>query len=99
MGYRVRAARIDANQNEIVRYLRTIPGCTVAITSMVGNGFPDIVVGYQGSNYLLEIKDSAKPPSKQLLTPAENKFHNTWRGQVDIVKTFEECLEVMDAIA
>jgi len=91
------AAKVDANQGEIVGYLRDIPGCKVAITSMVGGGFPDIVVAWMGKNYLFEIKDGNKPPSKQKLTPAEKKFHAMWQyaGQIDVVTCIEDCWRVM----
>ena len=39
-------ARKDANQTQIVDALRGV-GATVAITSMLGHGFPDLVVGYR----------------------------------------------------
>lgn len=42
-----RAARVDANQKEIVRAWRQV-GARVALTHMVGNGFPDAVVGFRG---------------------------------------------------
>ncbi len=92
-----RAARTDANQTEIVEALRAV-GATVAITSMIGDGFPDIVVGYRGENYMIEIKDGSKPPSKQQLTPDEKKFHNIWRGKIDIVISVDEALEIVGAI-
>ena len=91
------AAKVDANQAEIVSYLRDIPGCKVAITSMVGHGFPDIVVAWMGKNYMFEIKDSNQPLSKRKLTPAERKFHVQWEhaGQVDIVTCVENCWVIM----
>jgi hypothetical protein len=89
-----RAARIDANQTEIVQALRGV-GATVAITSMVGGGFVDIVVGFRGRNYLFEIKDGSKPPSKRKLTPDEQEFHDTWRGTVFIVNSVDEALQVL----
>lgn len=90
-----RAARIDANQNEIVAALRGIPGCKVWITSMVGNGGPDFVIGWMGVNYLVELKDGDKPPSKRRLTPDEKKFHAQWSGQIDTALTFEDCLRII----
>jgi len=39
--------RVDANQKDIVRDLRKV-GVTIAITSGVGKGFPDICCGIQG---------------------------------------------------
>lgn len=86
-----RAARIDANQPEIVKALRDA-GCSVFVTSDVGQGFPDIVVGCRGQNYLIEIKDGAKPPSKRQLNALERKFSDQWRGQYTVV------LDVADAL-
>jgi hypothetical protein len=91
------AARIDANQNEIVQALRDV-GASVAITSMVGAGFPDIVVGYRGQNYMIEIKDGSKSPSRRKLTPDEKEFHDLWRGTVIVVNNINEVLEAVGAI-
>lgn len=90
----MRAKRIDENQPEIVAALRRI-GCSVAITSSAGDGFPDIVVGLQGKNFMLEIKDGNKSPSEQKLTPDQKEFHDAWRGQISIVKTIDEALEIV----
>lgn len=89
-----RAARIDANQNEIVQALRDV-GASVAITSMVGSGFPDLVVGFRGRNFLFEIKDGSKPPSKRRLTDDEQEFFDTWRGIIFIVNDVNEALEIL----
>lgn len=86
----MRAKRVDANQKQIVAALRKIPGVTVHLTHMVADGFPDIVVGYKGRNYLFEIKDGSKPPSAQKLTPDEQVFHDTWKGQVNIATCFDD---------
>ena len=43
--------RIDDNQKEVVSQLRKL-GVSVAITSMLGKGFPDLVLGHQNKNYL-----------------------------------------------
>lgn len=89
-----RAARVDANQTEIVAALRRL-GASVAITSMVGSGFPDIVVGFRGQNYIIEIKDGNKPPSKRRLTKDEQRWHNLWRGTVYVVSSIDEALAVI----
>jgi hypothetical protein len=36
----------------------------------------------RGRNYLIEIKDGSKPPSKRKLTSDEQEWHDTWRGTV-----------------
>jgi len=84
--------RVDANQKIITESLRKM-GCSVTVLSMVGKGCPDILVGKDGKNFLFEIKDGEKIPSRKKLTPDEVKFHDNWRGQVDVV----ECLD--DAVA
>ncbi len=89
-----RAARIDANQTEIVQALRDV-GASVGITSMVGSGFPDLVVGFRGRNFLFEIKDGSKPPSKRKLTPDEQEFFDTWRGTVFIANDVNEALSII----
>lgn len=81
--------RVDSNQKQLVKELRGI-GCSVAITSNLGSGFPDIVVGYRGVNYLLEIKDPNKPPSQRKLTQDEIEFQDKWKGQYSVIHTLEE---------
>jgi len=86
--------RVDRNQPEIVKALRKA-GCSVRSTHMIGSGFPDIVGGVRGKNYLIEIKDGDKPPSGQRLTPAEKEFFMTWKGQVNVASTIEEALKIV----
>jgi hypothetical protein len=61
--------RIDANQPEIVKAFRQL-GCEVAITSNLGHGFPDLIVGKPKRQkvVLVEVKDGSKPPSARKLT-------------------------------
>ena len=89
-----RAARIDANQNEIVTMLRKM-GYSVAITSDCGKGFPDIVVGRSGRNYLFEIKDGNKVPSKQKLTDLEQQFCDTWKGQYNVITCLDDAIKIL----
>lgn len=89
-----RAAKTDANQSEIVAALRKI-GASVQPLHAVGQGCADILVGWRGMNTLLEIKDSAKPPSARKLTPDQVKWHEEWRGQVAVVSTIEEAIQAV----
>ena len=88
--------RIDANQPAIVKALRQVPGVSVAVTSDLGKGFPDLVVGYLGANYMFELKDPDKPPSARKLTKAEQTFHDNWRGCVLKVTTIEAILRTLN---
>lgn len=91
------AKRIDRNQNEIVQFFRN-SGFSVAITSGLGAGFPDVVLGFQGCNFLVEIKDGNKPPSAQKLTDAESKFFDQWKGQVCIINSIEAAINLVNEI-
>lgn len=86
-----RAAAVDSNQSAIVKALRDCHQ-RVFVTSMVGRGFPDVVVGRNGFNYFLEVKDPTKPRRDQRLTEDEELFHKTWPGQICVVKSIEEAL-------
>ena len=87
----MRAAKVDANQKQIVEDLRNA-GYGVAHLHTVGNGIPDILVGINGKNYLFEIKDPSQPPSKQRLTKKEKEFFETWLGHVDVAHTAEDIM-------
>ncbi len=89
-----KAKRTDANQQEIIDALRKI-GASVEDTSAVGNGFPDLVVGFRQKNFLLEVKDPAKPPSKRRLNPRQKIWHRDWRGQKAVVETPAQAIAIV----
>ena len=83
------AKRTDGNQTEIVEGLRKL-GYSVAITSMMGKGFPDIVVAKDFKTMLVEIKDPSQPPSKRKLTADASKFHAKWNDLVIVAETIHD---------
>ena len=88
------AARIDANQDQIVSALRAA-GATVRIVTQ-GNGLPDLLVGYRGHTILMEVKDGQKVPSARKLTDAEQKFFDEWRGgTLCKVESVDEALDII----
>lgn len=89
-----RAAKVDANQGKIVAALRKA-GATVELLHAVGAGVPDLLVGWQGCNYLVEVKDGSRPPSERKLTPHQVVWHEEWRGHVVVVTSVKEALEVL----
>lgn len=90
----MRAKKIDDNQNLIVKQLRKC-GVSVAITSMVGKGFVDLVCGFRGRNYLIELKDGSKSASRKKLTEDEREFFDTWSGQVNTAESFNEIAKII----
>lgn len=89
-----RATRVDNNQAVIVQALNSI-GCTVQHLHSVGQGCPDLLVGYRGFNYLLEVKDGKKPPSERKLKPDQIEWHQLWKGQVAVVTNINEAIAVV----
>lgn len=90
-----RAAKTDANQPEIVQALRKA-GATVHSLAAVGDGCPDLLVGYSAKTALMEVKDGSKPPSARQLTPDQMDWHANWRGgTVAIVTDVESALRVL----
>ncbi|MDV3002942.1 MAG: hypothetical protein N5P05_004597 [Chroococcopsis gigantea SAG 12.99] len=83
-----RAAKIDRNQTQIVAHLRKM-GCSVLHLHTVGHGCPDLLVGYGGANFLVEVKSATGK-----LTPDQEKFFNSWRGQVAIARSIDEAMAI-----
>ena len=93
-----KAARIDANQEQVVSVLRAA-GATVQSLASVGKGVPDLLVGYKGQTLLMEIKDGNKPNSQRLLTEDQLKWHGSWKGgALAIVDSPESALMMIGVI-
>ena len=91
---KMRAARVDENQSAIVAALRKA-GASVFVTSRVGGGFPDLVAGFGGTTYLLEVKNPLKPKADRQLTPEQATFFCFWRGHVELIETVDQALQVV----
>ena len=89
-----RAARIDRNQPEIVEALRKL-GASVQPLHTAHDGIPDLLVGFQGRNFLLEVKDGTKPPSARKLTSCQVQWPREWSGQAAIVTSTEEAIALV----
>lgn len=85
--------RKDKNHAAIVSALRGV-GATVADTSAMGGGIPDLLAGYKGANVWIEVKDGAGS-----LTEDQLEFIARWRGgQVRVCRTVDEALRAIGAI-
>ena len=85
--------RIDTNQPQIVADLRRL-GFLVHVTSDLGRGFGDIVVGDPRTLtvFLFEVKN---PKERWKFTEAETEFHALWHGMVYVIETTEMALGLM----
>lgn len=85
--------RVDKNQPDIVAALRKC-GATVQHLHAVGDGCPDLLVGYGGVNLLVEVKRDLK----SLLTDDQRQWHGTWRGQVTVLFTVDDVPVLLNSI-
>ena len=81
------AAKRDKNEADIVRVLEYV-GATV--TPLSDTGCPDLLVGYDGENYLLEVKGK-----RGKLTVDQIAWHQTWAGSVQVVRNADEALRAL----
>ena len=82
------SGRKDANQDGIVKALRKI-GATVTIMDKP----VDLLVGYRTRNFLIECKQPGK--AVKGLTPFQKEFIKTWKGQIRVVETVDEAIELV----
>ncbi len=78
------AARVDGNHREIVKALRQI-GCSVLNLAPVGEGCPDLLIGFRGANYLLEVKTARGQTNAR-----QRAFKQAWRGHYAVVRSVDE---------
>ncbi len=94
-----RAAKKDDNHASVVQALRQV-GAFVQDLGGVGQGCPDLLVGFRGAWHLLEVKDGSKVPSARRLTPAEVEFVVGLRNRapVHVVESPEQAVGVVSRV-
>lgn len=85
------AKRTDHNQAEIVSALRQA-GASVSSLASLGHGIPDVLVGFRGRNYLIEIKSGDRAPK---LTDSETQWIKGWQGQVGVITSVRDALAII----
>lgn len=88
------AKRADANQPEVTEALRKI-GAVVTPIHTVGKGVSDLLVSYDQTWFVLEVKDGRKPKSAQKLTKDEVTWQGKQRAPVYTVASAEEAIFVV----
>jgi hypothetical protein len=90
-----RAARTDANKDDIVKALREAGASVYDLRMPV-----DLLVGYQGASILMELKDGSKPPSARKKTDAQIKFWDEWTGgPLVLVTDVESALRMLRIVS
>lgn len=89
--YRLKA-KVDANQQKIIKDLRKLPGVSTEV------GYNDLLVGFMGITFWYELKnpDKISKKTKKLIksakTDTQKDLDKTWTGHRKYVTTFEEIL-------
>lgn len=90
-----RAARVDANQPEIVDAFRKL-GCSVLIISQLKRCCDLMVASGQTKKAAaIEVKDGSLPKSKRQLTEGEMDFMHSWKGLYFIVESLDDVARVV----
>lgn len=69
-------------------------GASVQCLHRVGQGCPDLLVGFRGQNYLLEVKTP-----NGTLNAHQKAWIMIWYGQVAVVTSAEEALRVIGMVS
>lgn len=86
-----RAAKIDANQTQIVSALRAA-GASVLSLAPIGKGCPDLLAAIRGEMFLIECKHG-----KGKTNDLQKKWHEEWRADVHVAYTAEDALKAIGA--
>jgi len=73
--------KVDSNQVKLVKHARKL-GASVQHLHAVGGGVPDVIIGYQGKNYLCEVKTE-----QGKLNALQVKWHSDWTGHSCVIRT------------
>jgi len=79
--------RRDQNERIIIQALRA---AGASVHQLTGRDTPDLVVGYGGRNYMMEVKSARRRPSQ-----GQRAFSDNWRGQVCVVQSPEQAIAII----
>ncbi len=86
----------DATQDGIVAAL-VAAGASVQDLSRIGGGVPDLLVGYQGRNYAIEVKSPSGAKHQTGLRLTQADWHAAWLGHVAVANSPEQALAIIGA--
>jgi len=82
----------SSTQRKAVQGVRAHGGKVIKIKQ--GEGEPDLLIGYQGNLYLIEMKRKGEKPS-----PLQEAMHAEWQRAgvtVHVARSLEEVIEILE---
>ena len=73
------ASRVDNNHKEIVDALKKA-GASIIDTAKLGGGLPDLIVGFAGQTFLVEVKNLKTQYGRSGLNENQRKWLKDWTG-------------------
>lgn len=90
------AAKRDANEKEIIDALEQVGA---KVKRLNDPDVPDLIVGFRGDLYLLEVKDGSRPPSQRKLRTGQQRFFDEWIGfKIVKVESIDQALRAINAV-
>jgi Holliday junction resolvase len=87
--------RVDENQSQLINTFIAL-GASVLNLSRVGEGCPDLLIGYKNKSVLVEVKTNERKP----FTESQVKFMQNWRGgavsRIDSVDAAIRLIKMLD---
>ena len=83
----------DGNEKNIVDAMQSVGASVYRLDQPC-----DLLVGYRGKNYLIEVKLPLGPrggAAHSKLNDVQEEFAATWRGQFEIVRSPEDAIEAI----
>ena len=94
---RFRRGSRDRNHSAIQRALESL-GVTCVDVSNCTDAF-DIIAGYRGVTFAVEVKRADGKPSQRALRPSQAEKHDAWNGRpIEVVRTLDDCAEVVERV-
>lgn len=87
-----RRAKVDLNHGEIVEAFRKM-GCSVESLAQLGGGVPDLLVGTDGYNILVEVKRPKK--DRNVL---QREWDHAWNGWTEVIRTVDDAVALVRRI-
>jgi hypothetical protein len=90
-----RAARVDANQGEIVETFKRMGWAVLNISQL--KNCCDLMISKNGRTVAVEVKDGSKVASARKLSKGEADFKLVWDGEYALIESIEDAMRLNHA--